>query len=117
MRQLIIGILTFGLIFGTVTVAKAADFDIHIGKHRAYSSYDNFSSWDTSQRDRISDAYRDRSINRYEFDRLNSELSNVESYHDQAFSKGWISQGERERLEGMKSRLNADINGEMSEHY
>ncbi len=117
MRQLIIGLLMFGLIFGTAAVTKAADFDIHFGKHRGYSSYsDDFSSWNARERDRINDAYRDRFINRYELERLNSELGNVEAYHDQVSSKGWISRREQERLQGMEARLSTDINREINEH-
>ncbi len=111
MRQFIIGFLMFGLIFGTAAFAKAGDVDIHVGKGK--SSYnDNFSSWDASQRDRISDAYRDRSINRSEFDRLNKELSDVEAYHTQVSSKGRISRSDQERLEGMENRLSDDISRE-----
>ncbi len=105
----------FGLIFGTAAFAKAADVDIHVDKHGKSSYNDNFSSWDASQRDRISDAYRDRSIKRSEFDRLNKELSDVEAYHDQTFSKGRISRSEQERLEGMENRLSADIRRETNE--
>ncbi len=117
MRKLIAGILMFGLIFGTGAVTKAADFNFHMGKDRDYrSSYDNFSSWDAGQRDRVSDAYRDRMITQFEYDRLNRELGNVEAYHDQVFSKGWISHRERERLERMEARLSSDIDREINEH-
>ncbi len=117
MRKLMVGILMFGLIFGTGAITKAADFDIHVGKDRAYSSqYDRFSAWDARQRDRIGDAYRDRLITPYEYDKLSGELSNVETYHDQAFSKGWISHRERERLERMEARLNSDVRREINEH-
>ncbi len=117
MRKLMVGILMFGLILGTGAIAKAADFDIHVGKDRGYSSpYDRFSSWDTRQRDRINDAYRDRLISQYEFDKLGRELTNVEAYHDQAFSKGWISHRERNRLGKMEARLSADVHREINEH-
>ncbi len=117
MRQLIAGILMFGLIFGTAALTKAADFDIHFGKHPGYSSYrDDFGSWDARERDRISDAYRDRFINRYEYERLNSELGDVEAYHNQVYSKRWISPREQERLDGMEARLSTDINREINEH-
>ncbi len=116
MRKLITGILMFGLISGTSVVAKAADFDIHLGKGRVYSNYDRFSSWDARERDRIGDAYRDALINRGEYDRLNAELGNVEAYHDRAFSKGWMSGSERERLGRMESRLDGNVEREINEH-
>ncbi len=118
MKKLIAMILTFGLIFGTGAITKAiADFNVHIGKDRAYSSqYDRFGSWDARQRDRIENAYRDRLITGYEYNRLNEELSTIESFHDQALSKGWISHKDGRRLDRMESRLNADINREVSEH-
>lgn len=116
MKKLIAVIMMFGLFFGTVAITKAADIDIHVGKGRIYRSADQFSSWDANQRDRISGAYRDRTVNQFEYDRLNRELGNVEAYHDQAFSKGWISDRERERLDGMETRLNADVDRMTNEH-
>ncbi len=118
MRKLIVTVLMFGLIFGTGATTKAlADVNIHLGKDRAYSAQDDrFSSWDTRQRDRIEDANRDRLITRYEFDKLNQELSNVESFHDQAFSKGRISPKDQRRLEEMEGRLSANIDREVREH-
>lgn len=118
MKKLIVGILTFGLMFGSAVWTRAADFSIQLVKHHHgyYNYYDNFSSWDASQRDRISDAYRDGMINRYEFDRLNNELSNVEAYHDRTFSRGWSSDRDRDRLESMKTQVSRDIDREMREH-
>ncbi len=115
---MITAVLMFGLIFGTGAITKAlADVDVHLGKDHGYSAhYDRFSSWDTRQRDRIEDAYRDRLITRYEYGRLNQEVSNVESFHGQAFSKGRISHKDQGRLEKMEARLSSDIGREVREH-
>lgn len=119
MRKLIAMTLMLGLVLGPAMIAKAADFDIHLGKDRAYngSYYDRgFSRWDARQRDRIEDAYRDGLITDREYNRLTGELSNVEAFHNQAMSKGWMSGREEGRLQGMEARLSADIDREVSEH-
>jgi hypothetical protein len=130
MKKLLVGFLMFGLIFGTAAVMKAADFDgIHIGKDygynrdrdygrsdRDYTSFGDFRSWEASQRDRLNDAYRDNAITRFEFNKLNRELSRIDGYHDQVADKGWISDRERDRLGRMEARFNSDLDREMGEH-
>ncbi len=123
MKKLLIGFLTFGLIFGTAAITKAADFGIHFGRdynrdygYRSYNSYDNFDSWEDSQRDRINDAYRNNAITQYEFNKLNRELNQVDRFHDREMSKGWMSPQEQDRLNRMEARLNSDIDREISEH-
>ncbi len=119
MRKLMAMMLMLGLVIGpAVMIAKAADFDIHLGKDRSHgSSYDRgFGRWDARQRDRLGDAYRDGLITDNEYNRLTGELSNVEAFHNQAMSKGWMSDRERNRLDRMEARLSADIEREVSEH-
>ncbi len=115
MKKLIVGFLMFALIFGTAAITKAADFGVHFGKdHDRY--YDNFGSWETSQRDRINDARRDNMISRSEYDRLNREVSRVEAFHNEISDRGRISDRDRDRLERMEARVNSDIEREISEH-
>jgi hypothetical protein len=117
MKKLLVEFLMFGLIFGTAATTKAADFGIHFGKNHGYDYRTReFSSWDASQRDRISDEYRDRMISQTEYDRLNRELDKVEAYHDRISSKGLISRRETDRLDRMEARVNSDIPTEINEH-
>ncbi len=118
MRKLMAMMLMFGLIIGPAVITKAADFDIHVGKDRSYGSYYDrgFGRWDARQRDRLEDAYRDGLITDHEYNRLTGELSNVEAFHNQAMSKGWMSGREEGRLQRMEARLRADVDREVSEH-
>ena len=112
MRKLIIGILTFVLILGTGAIMKST-----FGKDRGYGSqYDRFGSWDSDQRDRLGSVYRNHLITAYDYDRLNQELSNIETYHDQAFSKGFITEKEDRRLGKMEGRLSNDIEKSLKHH-
>ncbi len=116
MKKLMAMILMFGLVFGTPMMAKAADFDIHIGGPQAFRVYPDghFTQWDARQRDRLQDAYRDGMINHRQYNRLAGELSNVEAFHNQAASDGWISPGDQRHLERMEARMNAHIEREVS---
>ncbi len=128
MNKILVGFMMFGLIFGSAAILKAADFDgIHIGKDYGYNR-DNgyrsdrdyrsgdFGSWEASQRDRLNDAYRDNAITRFEFNKLNRELSRIDGYHDQIADKGWVSDRERDRLQRMEARFSADLDREIGEH-
>ncbi len=117
MRKLIAMILMFGLVIGPAVIVRASDFDIHFGKDHSYGSYsDRFTQWDARQRDRIQDAFEFGLINDSEHDRLTQELSNVATFHNQAFSNGWASDEDQARLERMEERLRASIDREVSEH-
>ena len=112
MRKLITGILMFVLILGTGAITNSA-----FGRERGYSSqYDRFGSWDSEQRDQLGNIYRDHLITAYNYDKLSRELSNIESYHDQAFSKGFITEKEDRRLGKMEGRLSNDIEKKLREH-
>ncbi len=119
MRKVMAMMLMLGLVIGPAMIAKAADFDIHLGKDRGYygSNYDReFSRWDARQRDRLNDAYRDGLITDNEYNRLTGELDNVETFHNDAMSKGWMSGREQSRLDRMEARFRADVNREVTEH-
>jgi len=112
MRKLITGILMFVLILGTGAITNSA-----FGRERGYSSqYDRFGSWDSEQRDQLGNIYRDHLITAYDYDKLSRELSNIESYHDRAFSKGWISEDQDEHLAKMERRLSKHIEKRIREH-
>ncbi len=118
MRRLIALVLMFALVFATGAITKAfADVSFHVGKDRGYGFRDDrFSSWDARQRERIDRAMREGSITNNEYSRLSEEVSNVENFHDQAFSNGRGSDKARERLERMEARVDSDIEREISEH-
>ncbi len=125
MNKLLIGILVLGLMLGTSVAARAAGFDIQLGDHHRDYGYNygsnsygdrDFSQWDARMRDRIQDAYRDREITEYEVNKLNQELSNVESFHDRVYDNGYMSDRDRGRLHRMEARMDRDLDREVGEH-
>ncbi len=125
MRTFLIGLLMLGLLLGTAGLSKAAGFGVYFGgDHDRYRSdygynygYDrDFSRWQARERDRIEDAYSRGDITQFEYSKLNRELSDVEAFHDRAFADGNISPRNQRDLNRMESRVNADINREITEH-
>ncbi len=125
MNKILTGILVLGLIFGTSAITRAAGFDIQFGDHHRDYGYNygsnsygdrDFGRWDARMRDRIQDAYRDQNITEYEYNKLNNELGNIESFHDQAFNNGYMSDRDRVRLHRMEARMDRDLDREVGEH-